>query len=126
VELWQLVIAVAGGITAVLSAWGALLRTKRGRALHRWIQEGQEQDRRRVIAEVIDDVMPRYLAPIHKQLIPNGGASMRDELRNGLAHLNGRLDQTDATVARLASDLDAERELNQRGRRGDIERRQEN
>lgn len=122
-EVWELVVAVAGGITVVLSAWGALLRTRPGRRVDRWIREGMDHDRRQVIADVIDDVMPRYLAPIHKQLIPNGGASMRDELRTGLADLNGRLDRTDATVARLASDLDAERELNQRGRRGDIHRR---
>lgn len=122
-ELWELVIAVAGGITVVLSAWGALLRTRPGRRVDRWIREGMAHDRQQLIAEVLDEVLPRHLREIHKQLVPNGGSSMRDELRTGLSRLNQRLDRTDAAVARLRAELEEERELNARGRRGEIDRR---
>lgn len=114
---------VAAALLSVLSLAAALSRTAWGRKLGRWIRSGHEQDRRQAIADVIDEVLPRHLSAIHKQLIPNGGHSMRDEMRNGLAHLGRRLDRTDRDVGELQRQLAEERELNARGRRGEIDRR---
>lgn len=69
VEIMAAVGVVAGALLAVVSLGASVSRTERGKKLRGWIRQGYDQDRRQLIAEVIEDVMPRYLAPLHRQLL---------------------------------------------------------
>lgn len=60
---------IAGALLAIISLGASVSRTERGKTVRKWIRQGHDQDRRQMIAEVIEDVMPRYLAPLHRQLL---------------------------------------------------------
>lgn len=97
----------AATLTAVITALAAGSKTRPGRWLLRAVVEANEfvrehleaRRRRRWVAQ-LDELMPRYLAPVLAELRPNGGSSFRDEVRadRAIVHaqinaLNQKLDE---------------------------------
>lgn len=71
---------IAASVTAVIGLLTIFVRSRPGRWAIRLIREDHAEQRRQQITEVLDETLPKYLAPILHEVSPNGGKSMKDSL----------------------------------------------
>jgi len=114
---------VAGAVLAVIAVLTAGVRSPVGKWVVQNIRDDLDRHRRTEIREVLDEAIPCHMRPILYELQTNSGGSMKDHVMARFDRLERAQDEAAEDRQSIRRQLEQYGELNQLGREGRIERR---